>query len=77
MALLWIPTKRMLVWNREQRVLLADKLSDMANIAAGGLIFGQALGDTPFSAAMALAGLAIWLFISWCALFLAGGSSHE
>ena len=36
----------MLRLKREQRQLLADKLPDVANVAAGGLVFGQALGYT-------------------------------
>jgi hypothetical protein len=64
----------MLPFSEVQRALLADKLSDAANIAAGALIFGQALSDRPFSATLAFAGIIIWLIVSWCAVALAGGS---
>ena len=46
-----------------QRVLLADKVLDLANIAAGGMIFGQFLADGPFSVSLAVWGLAWWLLL--------------
>jgi hypothetical protein len=64
----------MLPLNEEQRSLAADKLSDMANVAAGALVFGQALAERPFSVLLAVAGVVIWLFVSWCSLALAGGA---
>jgi hypothetical protein len=33
----------------EQRVLAADKLSDMAECCGGALVFSQALSERPFS----------------------------
>jgi hypothetical protein len=42
--------------NREQRRTLADKLPDMANVAVGALVFGQFLGDRPFSPIAAIGG---------------------
>jgi hypothetical protein len=35
-------------------------LRDVANIAAGALVFGQFLGDSAFSTALAVLGLAVW-----------------
>lgn len=64
----------MLPFNEAQRALLADKLSDVANLAAGALIFGQALSGRPFSATLAFTGIVIWLIVSWCAVALPGGS---
>ncbi len=46
--------------NAGQRELLADKVAEAANLAAGALIFGQAVVDRPFSLAAAAWGLAIW-----------------
>ncbi len=43
-----------------QRALVADKLSDFANSAAGGLVFGQLIADRPFSPVIAFVGLSIW-----------------
>ncbi len=52
----------------EQRQLLADKLPDVANVAAGGLVFGQALSQERFSVAMAALGFATWLALMALAL---------
>jgi hypothetical protein len=57
----------------EQRGLLADKLPDVANIAAGALVFGQSLSDRTFSWPLAAAGVALWAFLFGCAVVLAGG----
>jgi hypothetical protein len=57
----------------QQRALLADNLPDVANIAAGALLFGQFLGDRAFSLLLAAAGLALWGFLFGCAVVLAGG----
>lgn len=50
----------MLDLGRRQRTLVADKVFDAANIAAGGMIFGQFLSERPFSPLLALIGLSIW-----------------
>lgn len=43
-----------------------DKVPDIANVAAGALLFGQFLGERPFSPATALFGVVIWLvLIGW------------
>ena len=54
-----------------QRTMLADKLLDAANVAAGALVFGQLLGDM-FSIALAVAGVGLWIVLGFCALALAG-----
>jgi len=64
----------MLTFKRTQLTLLADKLSDVANLAAGALIFGQFLGEQPFSPLLALLGVGIWVIITACAAALAGWS---
>ena len=60
--------------NDGQRRLLADKLSNVANIAAAALVFGQALGQGPFSPALAAVGVRLWVFLFGCALYLTGGT---
>ena len=52
-------------------MMLADKVLDVANVAAGALVFGQLLGDT-FSIAMAIAGIGLWVVFAVCALAVAG-----
>ena len=47
--------------DRGQRSLLADKLSDVGNLAAGALIFGQALGEQSISLKLLAAGLVTWI----------------
>lgn len=44
----------------EQRRMLMDKLPDAANLALGGLVFGQFLADRPFSIALAIVGMTTW-----------------
>lgn len=55
--------------------MLADKILDVANVAAGALVFGQLLGDK-FSIALAVAGVAVWIVLGFCALALAGGGER-
>ena len=51
----------MLDFDRKQRELLADKMFDAGNVAAGGMVFGQFVADRPFSIPLAVTGFAIWL----------------
>lgn len=61
----------MLRLERAQRTLLAETLRDIANLAAGAMIFGQFLADAMFSTAIALGGMAIWLVLVLTAMFFA------
>ena len=63
----------MLELNHKQRAVLADKLPDVANIAAAALVFGQFLGERAFSWWLALCGLALWGALVSCAIALTGG----
>jgi len=65
----------MLRLTRGQRVMLADKVLDVANVAAGALVFGQLLGDQ-FSIALAIAGIGSWIVLAICAVALAGGEEQ-
>ncbi len=56
----------------EQRQMLIDKLPDAANLALGALVFGQFLGDEPFSLVKAAGGLAGWFVLLGCAFALGG-----
>lgn len=62
----------MLVFNREQRTLLAETLRDIANIAAGAMVFGQFLADEVFSPRLAVEGLAVWGVLVVSSLLLTG-----
>lgn len=53
--------------------MLADKAGDLANIAAGALIFGQAVSECAFSLVLGLAGLAAWIALIIGAIVLKGG----
>lgn len=44
----------------EQRRMLMDKLPDAANLALGGLVFGQFITDRPFSLVAGTLGVATW-----------------
>lgn len=48
--------------NRRQRAMFVDKLPDAANLAMGGLVFGQLVATGRFSTALAIVGVAIWVF---------------
>ena len=61
----------MLRLTRSQRMMLADKVLDVANVAAGALVVGQLLGDQ-FSIALAIAGIGAWIVLAICALAVAG-----
>ena len=47
----------------EQRQMFTDKLPDAANLALGALVFGQFLGDRPFSPGVAVLGTAAWVVL--------------
>jgi hypothetical protein len=51
--------------------VLADKLPDAANVVAGGLVVGQAISERPFSMALALLGIALWVTLMIMAVLLA------
>ena len=63
----------MLVLDREQRKLLAETVRDIANIAAGAMVFGQLLADGMFSPWLAFGGIAVWIAFVAYALALARG----
>jgi hypothetical protein len=64
----------MLRLNQRQREMASDKLADLANLAAGALVFGQGLAG-PFTGTAAIAvaavGVALWALLTWAALRLA------
>ena len=57
----------------EQRGMLIDKLPDAATLALGALVFGQFLGDRPFSIAVAALGIATWAVLLGYAFILGRG----
>jgi hypothetical protein len=56
---------------QSQRALLAETLRDVANIAAGAMVFGQFLADATFSTAVAFGGTGLWVVFVVCAILLA------
>ncbi|HEX2458611.1 MAG TPA: hypothetical protein VHJ58_00560 [Vicinamibacterales bacterium] len=46
--------------NRQQRMLLAETLRDIANIAAGAMVFGQFIGSQTLSYSIAAFGMGVW-----------------
>lgn len=57
--------------NKAQRAVLVDKLPDVADVAAGALVFGQFLGEHVFSLTLALSGAGIWVVLTVFAIALA------
>lgn len=62
----------MLELSLNQRRLLAETLRDIANFAAAALIFGQLVGEQPFSIWLMLLGMAVWVCLVVLAVTLAG-----
>jgi len=52
---------------------LIEKWPDLANLAMGGLVFGQFLSGDPLSLSVAIGSLAIWIVVMVFVLTLAGG----
>ena len=56
----------MLVLKPAQRRLLAETVRDIANIAAGAMVFGQFLGSQMFSLWIAVGGVTLWIaLVAW------------
>jgi hypothetical protein len=56
----------------EQRTLLAETLRDIANIAAGAMVFGQFIGSQAFSFKVAVFGIGVWMvLVAWAMRFAA------
>jgi hypothetical protein len=62
----------MLRLTTRRREFLAEKLGDLANLAVGALVFGQAVGQDAFSVGVAAAGIAIWSVFTGFSLALKG-----
>ena len=62
----------MLELSPEQRVLLAETLRDVANLAAGAMLFGQLLTERPFSLSLGILGVALWGCLVAFAMAVAG-----
>ena len=62
----------MLRLRRAQRTLLAETVRDIANIAAGAMVFGQFIGSQSFSLQIAAFGMATWMALVGIAIVLAG-----
>ena len=63
--------RTMLRLSKRQRELAGDKLADLANLAAGALVFGQALTGSftgPMAFVVAAVGVLVWALLSWGAL---------
>jgi hypothetical protein len=67
------PEMTMVRFSQKQRAMLLDKLADAANLALGALVFGQFLGDRPFSFGVAAFGLTAWFALLGWALVLGRG----
>jgi hypothetical protein len=62
----------MLRWKRSQRAVLVTVLPALANLGAGALILGQALGQRPFSWMMFAVGVVQWIVLVSGAVIIAG-----
>jgi hypothetical protein len=63
--------RTMLRLKPRQRAVLADKVPDMANIVAGAIVIGFAIGDPRASWPLLMAGLGFWAGALLFVLFIA------
>jgi hypothetical protein len=63
--------RTMLRLTTRRREVLLEKGPDMANLAMGGLVFGQFLSPEPFSLPVALGGLGVWIAVMGLAIAFA------
>ncbi len=56
----------------QRRVLIAH-MPELANVGAGSLLFGQFLRDRPYSLALAIVGVLVWLALIGFVSVLAEG----
>lgn len=61
----------MLRLKRAQLSVLVETLRDAANVAAGALIFGQALSERAYSPTLAVVGICTWIALVAFAFALA------
>lgn len=59
-----------------QRALLAETLRDIANIAAGAMVFGQFIGSQTFSLSIAAFGMGVWVALVAFAMVLTGDAQQ-
>ena len=62
----------MLRWKPSQRAVLVTMPREVANLGLAGLVFGQTVGNRPFSWLLVGIGLAVWLVFASAAMWLAG-----
>jgi hypothetical protein len=67
-----LTTMTMLRFRKTQRAILVEKIPDLANLAAGALIFGQFVGGQRFSLTVAVVGLIAWAAMIGLTLAIAG-----
>ena len=56
-------------------MLLAETLRDVANVAAGAMLFGQFLTERQFSLSLGVLGMAVWICLVVSAIAVAGRKS--
>jgi len=62
----------MLRLTKRRREVLAEKFGDLANLAVGALVFGQAIGQDVHSPWVAIVGVAIWSVFTGLTYVLSG-----
>ena len=63
----------MLRLSAQHRRVLIETVPELANFAAGSLIFGQFLSERPFSVATAIGGVTAWFVLIGVTFFFAAG----
>jgi hypothetical protein len=64
----------MIVLAPEQRRIVAETLRDIANVAAGAMVFGQFVAGTTFSPRLAISGVVVWMVLVVCSIVASKGS---
>jgi len=55
-----------------RRVLLTEKLPDLANLILASMFLGQFLADRPFSVPLSVVGFVVWVGLAAVAFTIAG-----
>jgi len=64
----------MVILSPQQRRILAETVRDIANIAAGAMVFGQFVAGGTFLPRVAAAGAVVWIVLVVCSIVVAKGS---
>jgi hypothetical protein len=66
----------MLRFNRKQRIATSESLRQVGNLAVGGLVIGQFVGNRPLSLPLAIVGVTMWTMLNLLGIVLLAGDQE-